>query len=131
MNADAEKMSRAFSAGRLGPVEVGILAQDRRGLLDAAHAGVRGGAGGRLGVMPEGRRAILQTHGARARGGIGRGIQNDGDVGECEARAADARALVTLDHRAGERPLLMAEIAEDVGHLHVVLIGSGLTHGRP
>ena len=55
--------------------------------------------------------------------------EDDVGVGDGEAPAADERALMAFDHGECAIPLATAEVAEEVGDLHVFGIGAGFLHG--
>ena len=79
------------------------------------------------------RRSILgrlQTHrtGILSRRCI-RSVENNVGVGDTQALAADTTALMTLKDRHVYGPLSLTEVTKNIGHLHVVWIGAGLTHG--
>jgi hypothetical protein len=110
------------------PVVVFVFGEHGRGLVGAALADDGFGVGGGL---PGEFLAELEAHSAL---GVGRGVaglvEHDEAVGEGEAVAADDAALVAFDDGKVVGPFAMAEVAEDVGHLDVVGVGFGFTHGK-
>lgn len=117
------------------PRKILVLVQRARSQLDAPPAdhrfGIHRALPARFPAAVE-RLAVdlsLQTHGAfifvpRAVGLI----QDHFGIGDGQASAADATALMAFDHRQIFSPLAMAEITEHIAHLHVVFIDARLSH---
>ena len=89
---------------RCRPVGIGIAREGLRSHLDAAKADQRVWVGGtskaRIGPFLETHRAL----GSGSRHGVVASTEMDAGVGHAEAHPADARAVMTLDHRTIHRP---------------------------
>ncbi len=112
------------------PSRLGVARKRLRCHGDAASTDHRLRAGGALAA---GLVARLAAHGAGP-GDLCRSIVDARDLHAAirlgEARAADARAEVSLDHWTIGRPLLRAEVAQHIGHVNMVGVGAFAAHGE-
>lgn len=125
----SRRFPRAGSIASLGSGRIFLIA--RNGARSEPHATEADERLGERRALKEAVCSLLKAHGALRWGCLG-AVARLGSDRECprgtQAVAADAGAVVSLDHRTVERPRCVAEVAEDIFHADMVWIGAFAPH---
>lgn len=125
----SRRFPRAGSIASLGSGRIFLIACNCAG--SEPHAAQTDECLGERRALEDSVGALFEAHRALGRRPV-RAVARLGSDRECprgaQTVAADARAVVPLDHRTVERPRCMAEVAEDILHSDIVRIGAVTAH---